>query len=187
MLRGVGVNYLPVNSAPVVDELVVVPGARLNPQNQANPQQQTVNITFPSANQGSAFDPSTANSNPLPAMKDKTAITVRWAAHDDNGDDLTFTLYLRGDNENVWRLLKDGVTEKAYTFDAIAASRWRLPGEGGGLRCAVAQPGRGAHQFKGERPVRGGYDAAGGHQPESGGRECAVCADALLQAGAGHV
>jgi streptogramin lyase len=116
-LRGVGVNYLPVNSAPVIDELMVVPGARLNPQNQGTPQQQTVNITFPSANQGSAFEPP-ASANPLPAMKDKTAITARWAAHDDNGDDLTFALYLRGDNENVWRLLKDGVTEKAYTFDA---------------------------------------------------------------------
>ena len=29
----VGVNYLPVNAAPVVDDLVVVPGARVNPQN----------------------------------------------------------------------------------------------------------------------------------------------------------
>jgi hypothetical protein len=115
-LGGVGVNYLPVNSAPVIDELMVVPGARLNPQNQG-PQQQTVNITFPSANQGPAFEPP-ASANPLPAMKDKTAITARWAAHDDNGDDLTYTLYLRGDNENVWRMLKDGITEKAYTFDA---------------------------------------------------------------------
>jgi hypothetical protein len=116
-LGGVGVNYLPVNSAPVIDELMVVPGARLNAQNQGNPQQQTLNITFPSANQGATFEPP-ASANPLPAMKDKTAITARWAAHDDNGDDLTFTLYLRGDNENVWRLLKDGITEKAYTFDA---------------------------------------------------------------------
>jgi hypothetical protein len=42
----------------------------------------------------------------LQALKDRTAITVRWAAHDDNGDDLTYSLYLRGDGETVWRLLK---------------------------------------------------------------------------------
>ena len=71
-------------------------------------------------------------------MKDKTAITARWAAHDDNGDDLTFTLYLRGDNENVWRLLKDSVTEKAYTLRRQPASRWRVPDEGGGFRRSVA-------------------------------------------------
>ena len=38
VLGSVGVNYLPVNSAPVVDDLVVVPGARLNPQNQISPR-----------------------------------------------------------------------------------------------------------------------------------------------------
>jgi hypothetical protein len=43
----------------------------------------------------------------LQAVKDRTAITVRWAAHDDNGDDLIYSLYLRGDGEKVWRLLKD--------------------------------------------------------------------------------
>ena len=34
-MGSVGVNYLPVNAAPVVDDLVVVPGARLNPQSSA--------------------------------------------------------------------------------------------------------------------------------------------------------
>lgn len=118
MLGGVGVNYLPVNAAPVVDETVVVPGARLNPQNQMNQQQQTVNINFPSANQSNVITFDSQSSSPLSALKDKTAITVRWAAHDDNGDDLTFALYLRGDNETAWRLLKDGITDKAYSFDA---------------------------------------------------------------------
>ncbi len=120
LLGAVGINYLPVNAAPVVDELVVVPGARLNGSNPPNPQQQTVNINFPSGNAQSpvvSFD-SAATSSPLAAMKDKTAITARWAAHDDNGDELTFALYLRGDGEQVWRLLKDNITEKAYTFDA---------------------------------------------------------------------
>jgi hypothetical protein len=54
----------------------------------------------------------------LQAAKDRTAVTVRWAAHDDNGDDLTYALYLRGDGETVWRLLKDKITDKAYSFDA---------------------------------------------------------------------
>jgi sugar lactone lactonase YvrE len=113
---GVGVNYLPVNAAPVVDDIVVVPGARLNVQSQP-PAQQTVTISLPSTNQGSpaSFDPGAA---PMAAMKDRTAITVRWAAHDDNGDDLTYSLYLRGDGEHVWRLLKNDVTDKAYSFDA---------------------------------------------------------------------
>lgn len=117
---GVGVNYLPVNSAPVVDELIVVPGARINPQTMIQSQpgaQQPVSITFPSANQnGVTFDANSA-SQPLQALKDRTSITVRWAAHDDDGDDLIYSLYLRGDGETVWRLLKDQIADKAYSFD----------------------------------------------------------------------
>lgn len=55
----------------------------------------------------------------MTAVKDRTAITARWAAHDDNGDDLVFSLFLRGDGEHVWRLIKDNITEKAYSFDAM--------------------------------------------------------------------
>ena len=115
VVGNVGVNYLPVNSAPVVDELVVVPGARLNSQPQPV-QQQTMNISLPSSGQGPTvtFD----SSSNVTAVKDRTAITARWAAHDDNGDDLVFSLYLRGDGETVWRLLKDKITDKAYSWDA---------------------------------------------------------------------
>lgn len=120
VLGSVGVNYLPVNSAPVVNDLVVVPGARLNTQAQPVSQSQTINIAFPSSSQGASitFDAG-SSSQPLTAVKDRTAVTVRWAAHDDDGDDLIYSLYLRGDGETVWRLLKDQITDKAYSFDAM--------------------------------------------------------------------
>ncbi len=82
-------------------------------------QQQTVNIAFGStatSTENPNIDPSAGA--PLSATKDRTAITVRWAAHDDNGDDLIYSLYLRGDGETAWRLLKDQITDKAYSFDA---------------------------------------------------------------------
>jgi hypothetical protein len=116
-LGSVGVNYLAVNAAPVVEDVVVVPGARLSAQAQQSSPSQTVNISIPSGSQTTAvsFDSGTAST--ITATKDKTAITARWASHDDNGDDLVYSLYLRGDGEHVWRLLKDGITEKAYSFD----------------------------------------------------------------------
>jgi hypothetical protein len=117
-LGSVGVNYLPVNAAPVVDELVVAPGARLNPQGQPGNQPPMVNIAFPSSGPGAGITFDGGAAAPLQAAKDRTSITVRWAAHDDNGDELTYALYLRGDGETVWRLLKDGITDKAYSFDA---------------------------------------------------------------------
>jgi len=115
VVSGVGVNYLPVNSAPVVDDLMVVPGARFVPQPQGN-QPPTVTIAFPTPNPGLSFDGGAA-SQPIQAQKDRTAVTVRWAAHDDDGDDLSYDLYLRGDGEQVWRLLKKGLTDKVFSFD----------------------------------------------------------------------
>jgi hypothetical protein len=118
-IGGVGVNYLPVNAAPVVDDVVVVTGARLNPQIQAASQSTTVNVAFPTP--GASADATatdTTSASPITANKDKGGVTARWAAHDDNGDDLTFALYVRGDGETVWRQLKDKITEKAYSFDA---------------------------------------------------------------------
>ncbi len=113
----VGLNYLQKNVAPVVDEIVVAPGARVT----ANPvvNAGTVQVTFPPAAGAPAVSFSAdANTQPLTAQKDKTAITVRWMAHDDNGDDLMFAVWYRGVGEANWRLLKDKISEKAYSFDS---------------------------------------------------------------------
>jgi hypothetical protein len=43
---------------------------------------------------------------------------VKWSAHDENDDQLVYSLYYRGDGETRWLLLKDNLTDKAYSFDA---------------------------------------------------------------------
>jgi hypothetical protein len=117
LLACVGVNYLPVNAAPVVNEVVVVPGARLNAQSSSS-QTDTVSISFPASGQDDGMiQDSGSSASSLTAVKDRTAVTVRWAVHDENGDSLVYSLYLRGDGETVWRLLKGGLTDKAYSFD----------------------------------------------------------------------
>jgi len=55
---------------------------------------------------------------PLQAIKERTAVTVRWSARDDNGDDLIFSLYYRGEGEHNWQLLKDRVRDRYYSFDS---------------------------------------------------------------------
>jgi hypothetical protein len=117
-IDSVGLNYLQKNMAPVVDEVVVQADARVaaNPQ---QPQNATVQVSFPAAAGTGlqAFTPD-ANAQPLMAQKDKGAVTARWAAHDDNGDDLVFSVWYRGLGEKNWRLLKDKITEKFLSFDA---------------------------------------------------------------------
>lgn len=115
----VGLNYLQRNLAPVVDEVVVQPGARVTPVAPVAAN-ATVSVAFPAVTGAApAVSFSTdANAAPLMAQKDKTAVTVRWMAHDDNGDELMFAVWYRGVGEANWRLLKDKISEKVYSFDS---------------------------------------------------------------------
>ncbi len=119
-LNAVTMNYLPRNVAPVVDDVVVVAGARVLPS-AAAPAPATVQVVFPSAAApaqaltGIGVDPGIA---PLTAQKDQGAVTVRWAAHDDNGDDLLFRVWYRGVGEVNWRMLRDALSDRFLSFDA---------------------------------------------------------------------
>ena len=43
--------------------------------------------------------------------------TVLWTAHDDNDDELRYAVYFRGENEREWKLLKDNLEQKFYSWD----------------------------------------------------------------------
>jgi hypothetical protein len=117
-IDAVGLNYLTRNVAPVVDEIAVQPGARM-PASNAATQNTTVQVAFPqpagSANVSFQQDPSTM---PLTAQKDKSAVTARWLAHDDNGDEMMFSVWYRGVGEKNWRLLKDKISDRYLSFDS---------------------------------------------------------------------
>jgi WD40 repeat protein len=133
----VGINYLPVNIAPVVDEIVVEPGARATQTAQPTGQPQQITINLNSGQSGLTYTQD-QSSGPLAAVRDRSAVTVRWGAHDDNGDELIFDVYIRGDGEKNWRLLRPRVTERFYSFDAI-----RVPD--GGYRVRVVASDAPAH------------------------------------------
>lgn len=117
-VHAVSLSYLPVNLAPAVDEVVVMPGARVSAQTQFQQPVQQISINLPSASANVVNlqqDPAT---QPLQGIKDRSAVTARWAAHDDNGDDLVFALYYRGSGEQNWQLLKDDLSDRYYSFDA---------------------------------------------------------------------
>ena len=109
-LESVAVNYLSKNVAPVIDDIFIQPNARFNPVPQPQPAQNVQ--VGPSSNPPIRFD------MPVPAVKDRDSIAVRWSSHDDNNDQLVYSLYYRGDNESEWKLLKDKITDRFYSWDA---------------------------------------------------------------------
>ena len=100
--------YLPKNVAPEIDDVSVQVGVRYQPVKQAG---LPLGVDFNGAS-GAHFE------SPVPSTHDRDSIGVKWSAHDDNDDQLVYSLYYRGDGETRWLLLKDNITDKAYSFDA---------------------------------------------------------------------
>jgi hypothetical protein len=98
-------NYLPKNVAPEIDDIIVQPGYHYQPIPH-------VTGSEPPAPGQPRFDP------PPPAVRDRDSIGVRWQAHDDNDDQLVYTVYYRGDGESRWLLLKNDLYDRYYSFDA---------------------------------------------------------------------
>jgi len=100
-------NYLPKNVAPEIDDITVQPGYHYQPIPHVTGSEP------PGQGQGQPrFDP------PPPAVRDRDSIGIRWAAHDDNDDQLVYTVYYRGDGESRWLLLKNDLSDRYYSFDA---------------------------------------------------------------------
>ena len=125
----VSLAYLPKNVAPVIDDIVVQdPGVRVagSPIQSTGPGAATsVQLRAPRPAGGNAF-PSFVSEDANKGgrvditpqgVEEKGYQTVLWSAHDDNDDDLLFTIYFRGENEQNWRLLKDKLTQHYYSWD----------------------------------------------------------------------
>jgi len=120
----VSVAYLPKNVAPVIDGIAIQdPGVRA---------QAPVGITV--AGNVALKQPPAPNANPTGAMNvnpqntpkfeaqpqaslQKGYQTVLWSAHDDNDDELKYSVYFRGENQRNWLLLKDNLDQKFYSWD----------------------------------------------------------------------
>jgi WD40 repeat protein len=119
--------YLPRNVAPVIDGIAIQePGVRANATNiMSVGQPTTVTLKLPPAPNTSGVI-ITQSSNPPrfepppQGIQQKGYATVLWSAHDDNDDELRYAVYYRGENEQDWKLLKDKLEQKFYSWDTTS-------------------------------------------------------------------
>jgi hypothetical protein len=109
----VALNYLPKNAAPEIDDVTVQVGVKYQPSpKMGNSLGSDSGASSFGGSSGTHFEP------PTPSSRDRDSIGVKWSAHDENDDQLIYSVYYRGDGETRWLLLKDNLTDKAYSFDA---------------------------------------------------------------------
>jgi sugar lactone lactonase YvrE len=124
----VSLAFQPKNVAPVIEDIAIQdPGVRVQgfAAQAAGPAAMNVQLRMPQHGGVFSSGPSSAETFVKPpkvevppqGFEDKGYESVIWSAHDDNDDDLVFTIYYRGEGEKNWRLLKDKVTQRYYSWD----------------------------------------------------------------------
>jgi sugar lactone lactonase YvrE len=123
-LDSVDVAYLPQNVAPRIERIEITPANYKFPAPSPMGSSQTLSLaplgsqTSPEENSNIVSETPTTNT---PAMQfAKGYLGVRWTASDPNGDSLIYKLEIRGVKETEWKLLKDKVVEKYYSWDSTA-------------------------------------------------------------------
>ena len=123
-LDSVEVAYLPRNIAPRIEEIEATP-----PNYKYAPSAITVTPSLtPSINLPPIGKRSTNASNALISLDTASSslsyakgwLGGRWSASDENGDILSFTVEIRGVRETSWKLLRDKIREKHFSFDSTA-------------------------------------------------------------------
>ncbi len=114
--------YLTRNLPPEVQELEITP-----PNYRFPPQALMIgvsnNVTLPplGGKRAAAGAPSLIDVSPAVTMNyAKAFLGVRWTAADPNSDTLIYKIEIRGVNDTAWRLLKDKLREKEYSWDSSA-------------------------------------------------------------------
>src|SRR5580692_1010472 len=106
----IALSYLPKNVAPEIDDVTVQVGLKYQPQ------PRTAGISLGS--DSSTLSSGTHFETPPPSSHDRDSVGVKWNAHDENDDQIVYSIFYRGDGQSRWLLLKDNITDKAYSFDA---------------------------------------------------------------------
>jgi hypothetical protein len=103
----VTINYLSKNVAPDFDDVTVQESVRYQP-----------NAKSGGDGSGNVSGNSQHVDTPPSPTHDRDSIGVKWGVHDDNDDDMVYSIYYRGEGESRWLLLKDNLSDKFYSFDS---------------------------------------------------------------------
>ncbi|HXM97915.1 MAG TPA: hypothetical protein VN982_05515 [Candidatus Dormibacteraeota bacterium] len=117
--------YLPHNVAPVIESIALQdPGVRAQlPVGLISGQGTSVNLKTPQQS-GIAGLISSQQSGSAPRFDLQPQGTaqrgyqsVLWGARDDNDDELRYSVFYRGELEHEWKLLKDNLEQKFFSWD----------------------------------------------------------------------
>ena len=121
-LKEVSLAYLLQNRAPIIRSVKVAPASLPAPAAQppsasaaaasgasTDPMVVVVQDTVTASGKSSAPQVSTPTAAPAQRKVRQPTITIAWQAEDPDGDRMSFSLFIRGEGETQWKLLKENL------------------------------------------------------------------------------
>ncbi len=123
VMQSVDLAFMSRNVPPVLREVEITPANYRFPAQPTLSSTNPPSITLPPVGRPprQAAAPSLVSDSSSVSMNyAKGYIGARWAASDENDDDLIYTVEIRGEKETEWKPLKDKLTEKRVSWDSTA-------------------------------------------------------------------
>ncbi|HEX3683317.1 MAG TPA: hypothetical protein VHU83_12340 [Bryobacteraceae bacterium] len=128
-VSAVDIAYLPRNIAPRLHQIEIAPfnyrqaPSSFSLERSIMPSGSPGSLSLPAVGQHKALSaaagPESASGSAT-LQYSKGYVTIRWSASDPNGDPLLYKVELRGENDPLWRTLKDKLLDRYYAFDTAA-------------------------------------------------------------------
>src|SRR5262249_50346325 len=119
IVHSVEVAYLPPHVAPEINAIVIHQRDLAIERMPVLQDQQM----FPQMFSTSQFGSSSTNFNPITSMaRTHTSMkkgwqAITWDARDDNGDTMSYSVYIKGEGEAEWKLLKERLEDPFFSWD----------------------------------------------------------------------
>jgi hypothetical protein len=120
-IASVIVAHMSKNVAPVVQEIEITPANYRFPGALISATATPPTLTLPAMGPRRRTATPSVDISPGQTMQfARGSVGARWLARDENDDTLTFRVDIRGVNESEWKLLKDALRERQFSWDSTA-------------------------------------------------------------------
>lgn len=121
-LREVDIAYMAKNLAPELNDIEVTPAnykfsTATAPSTPVTNSPQTITLP-PLTGKKKTSTPSLQISSSQTMQYSKGSVGVRWGAQDENDDTMEYRVEIRGMGETAWKLLKEHLRDKQYSWDS---------------------------------------------------------------------
>lgn len=119
-LTGIDIAYQAKNIAPAIEEIEITPpNYRFPSPSLISVSSNTLSLPALGQRRTAAVNPAELNTG-VTLNYAKGHIGARWLSRDDNGDQLTYKVEIRGVRETEWKLVRDKLRDRFISWDTAA-------------------------------------------------------------------